>query len=192
MSEIVFHNSGSNCLKPSQIDTDPSTWDNEWWSSCRKYLNTNTNTFQIAKYKYKYKYQFFHYIWNTNTMIHPLYFKNNYKYFPPIHPDFMVLSVLHWFIVKIISIMNYSTYHEFVAQSLHLIQHQSFNILSIKQHLSEQNTLPALLKSLSTGAGDAGHWNLYSKSICILHHSKYLFGQSIGQLQIQILSFLKT
>ena len=47
--------------------------------------------------------------------------------------------------------MNYSTYHKFVMQSLH----QSFNILLVKRHLSEQNTLLAMLESLSTGAGDA-------------------------------------
>ena len=35
-------------------------------------------------------------------------------------------------------------------------EHQSFNILSVKRHPSEKNTLPAMLKSLSTAAGDAG------------------------------------
>ena len=76
--------------------------------------------------------------------------------------------------------MNYSTYHKFVVQSLHLMNIRVSNILSVKRHLSERNTLPAMLKSLSTGADDADwDWNLYFISICILHRSKYLFGRSI-------------
>ena len=70
-------------------------------------------------------------------------------------------------------------------------EHQTFNILSIKRHLSEQNTLPALLKSLSTGAGDAGIGTFIPK-VFVFYTILNTCLAKVFQLQIQILSFLKT
>ena len=58
------------------------------------------------------------------------------------------------------------------------------NILSVKRHLSERNTLSAMLDSLSTGADDAGIGTCIYTTLntCLI---------KVFQLLIQILSFLK-
>ena len=121
----------------------------------RECLNYKYKYFSNCKIQIQIQIQFFSLYLKYIYKIHQMYFKYNYKYVHPIH-HISWFSVLHWFIVKIIGIMNYSTYHKFATQSLHLMNVRVSNISSVKRHLSGRKTLPAMLNSHSTVSDDAG------------------------------------
>ena len=59
-----------------------------------------------------------------------------------------------WISLKVIFIKTWWT--KIITYWLHLMNISSSNVLFFKQHLLGWNTFPAMLKSLSTGAEDAG------------------------------------
>ena len=114
------------------------------------YLNTNTNTFE-KYFKYFFKYLSFsgyitiYYIGKRNKTI--------YQAVHLVYCYCLSCLVSIWLLPSVqCSLLPSSLF----PRVIHRRNISCWKVLSVRRHLSGRNTFPAMLKSLSTGAEDAG------------------------------------